>query len=74
MAIEEKLDAQTKRLLENSLHYPLVVLRSDLQSLLGSHIKDTDQRHAEQKRNTRQIAEVRRAINILCKHDGVSDS
>lgn len=71
--VTEKLDAATRRLMANSLHYPIIVLRRDLSSLLGAHIKDEDRRHAEQARNARQIAEVRRAIRLLTPYDGFPD-
>lgn len=68
MDINASPDAETRRIMENYLHYPLVVLRAELDDLLGLRINDDRRRHAEQHRNKRQIEQVRRAMKILADH------
>lgn len=65
-----KPDAETARLMANSLHYPYIVLRSELQNQLGLWSNDEETRHREQKKNARFIKELRRAMKILADHDG----
>jgi hypothetical protein len=46
-------------------------LRQELRVLMDVWQPDDEKRHATQKRNKRYIDQVRRAMSILAKHDGV---
>jgi hypothetical protein len=70
-AVTAKPDPETAALLEHSLHYPMITLRQELRILMDVWQQDAEKRHATQKRNKRYIDQVRRAMSILAKHDGV---
>jgi hypothetical protein len=66
-----KPDAQTAAILKGSLRYALMVLRRELELLMGAAVKDPAERHRRQKVNAPYIDQVRRAIKVVGDHSTV---